>query len=390
MTAGLGLRFAIVFLLAAALFTPATMQSESSQKDRLVAHEWGTFTSISNAYGKALVWRAFVGPSDLPNFVYRLDHNQCPKCALALVRMETPVIYFYADREMKVSVNVDFPKGRITEWYPHARLTNPSINWSGFDVMPGARENFPVTQGESHYYPARETDAAPIRSSYTAKPEHEKFLFYRGLGYFEPPLSVRFANDQAVVRNPGRDEIAQVILFENREGKAGWRIHDSLKGEATLARPALDQPVESLQREMEKMLVAQGLYQKEAAAMIKTWRDLWFEEGLRVFYIVPRKTTDAILPITINPAPTELARVFVGRAEIITPEVERNILSAAKQFNEGSNEARAAAINTVRRYGRLAEPVLREAADRLNNNAAASHIWTLIAAATSKPVAKSD
>ncbi len=36
------------------------------------------------------------------------------------------------------------------------------------------------------------------------------------------------------------------------------------------------------------MLIAQGLYQDEAQAMLETWRDSWFEEGSRLLYIVPR------------------------------------------------------------------------------------------------------
>src|SRR5262245_15610720 len=68
-------------------------------------HEWGTFTTVSAADGSARMWNPFAGPSELPTFVYsdaRLGgmFRQCgSKCSAALVRMETPVIYFYADRE---------------------------------------------------------------------------------------------------------------------------------------------------------------------------------------------------------------------------------------------------------------------------------------------------
>ena len=41
------------------------------------------------------------------------------------VRMETPVLYFYSARKTTVSVAVDFPKGLITEWYPHASKSVP-------------------------------------------------------------------------------------------------------------------------------------------------------------------------------------------------------------------------------------------------------------------------
>jgi hypothetical protein len=381
------LRFAIAVLLAILLIPVALKleaQDQSQRQDRFVAHEWGTFTSVSTADGKAHLWNPLTGPSELPSFVYRsLDVRQCFKgngSALALVRMETPVIYFYSDRDVRASVNVNFPRGCFSEWYPLARIERQSINWNGFVAQPGAKERFPVDRSLSHYYPARETDAAPLSIGDEQKVEQEKFLFYRGIGNFDLPLSVRLRDDQALVRSAGPDEIAKVILFENREGRSGWRIHGPLKGEAAIARPALDQSVESLLREFEKTLVGQGLYEKEAAAMVKTWRDSWFEEGLRVFYILPRRATDAILPITINPRPSELARVFVGRAEIITPEMEREILEAAQLFSEKSPEARAAAIKTVRRYGRFADPVLREAMKSAKDNPSRVAIDELMAA----------
>ncbi|HEX2490316.1 MAG TPA: hypothetical protein VHR27_12965, partial [Blastocatellia bacterium] len=306
------LRFAIAFLIAI-LFTPVLTkleaQDQSPRQDRFVAHEWGTFTSVSTSDGKAQLWNPLSGPSELPSFVYRFpEPGKCLKSGrtLALVRMETPVIYFYSDRRTPASVKVDFPKGCITEWYPLAHATWQSINWNGFVTQPGAKERFRVDHIRSHYYPARETDATPISIGDEQKVEQEKFLFYRGIGFFDLPLSVRLKDDHVIVRGVAQDEIAQVILFENREGRSGWRIHGALKGEATIARPALDKPVESLLREFEKTLVEQGLYEKEAAAMVKTWRDAWFEEGLRVFYIVPRRATDAILPITIKPQPSDL------------------------------------------------------------------------------------
>src|SRR5262245_44346299 len=254
------LRFAIAFLIAF-LFTPAVAkleaQDQSPKQARLVAHEWGTFTSVSTADGKAQYWNSLNGPSELPSFVYRSSEaGQCSKAGtLALVRMETPVIYFYSDREIRASVKVDFPKGCMTEWYPLAQTTKRRIDWNGFVAQPGAKERFPVDQSQSHYYPARETDAAPLSLGDEQKVEQEKFLFYRGIGYFDLPLSARLKDDQVIVHNTGQEGIAQVILFENREGKSGWRIHGALKGVSTIARPALDKSVEPLLREFEKTLV---------------------------------------------------------------------------------------------------------------------------------------
>src|SRR5262245_50038415 len=378
-------RFTIA-LLFAVLFAPMALkldaQDQSPRQDRFVAHEWGTFTTVSTADGKAQLWNPLGGPSELPSFVYRSSEaSQCFKSGtMALVRMETPVIYFYSDQELRASVKVDFPNGCITEWYPLARAERQTINWNGFVAQPGAKENFPVDGSRSHYYPARETDAAPLSFGDEQRVEQERFLFYRGIGFFDLPLSARLKDDQVVVHCDAPDEVAQVILFENRGGRSGWQIHGPLKGEASIARPALDQPTEPLLRELEKTLVGQGLYAKEAAAMVKTWRDSWFEEGLRVFYILPRRATDLILPITIKPQPSELSRVFVGRAEIITPEMEREIRAAAQLYGEKSPEARAAALNSVRRYGRFADPILREARSSAWDNASRAAIDELMAA----------
>src|SRR6266516_6000702 len=114
------------------------------RENRLVVHEWGTFTSIAGKDGIALEWRPLNGPTDLPKFVHTIQQEGLGLChswskgdLKALVRMETPVVYFYSKSEMDVSLKVDFPKGKITEWYPQARSVNTSIDWGRIKVMPG-------------------------------------------------------------------------------------------------------------------------------------------------------------------------------------------------------------------------------------------------------------
>jgi hypothetical protein len=114
-------------------------------KNHLVVHEWGTFTSISGMDGVALEWRPLNGSTDLPKFVRTIQegdkglrHPSLKADLAATVRMETPVLYFYSDNEMDVSVKVDFPKGKITEWYPQARDVGTSIDWGRLKIMPGA------------------------------------------------------------------------------------------------------------------------------------------------------------------------------------------------------------------------------------------------------------
>src|ERR1700737_2659985 len=105
--------------------------AKASQKDSLIVHEWGTFTSIAGKDGVALEWRPLNGGTDLPKFVHTsektdlgLRHANGKAQLIAAIRMETPVIYFYANREMSVSTSVAFPKGKITEWYPQARAVS--------------------------------------------------------------------------------------------------------------------------------------------------------------------------------------------------------------------------------------------------------------------------
>ena len=360
--------FLLIATLTANVATRDAQTTTTKQSDRLVVHEWGTFTSVAGKDGVAVEWQPLGGPSDLPEFVYDLNdlatgkgfrHRQnCIKCEEALIRMETPVLYFYSDREMSVSVNVSFPKGKITEWYPQARGAHPQvIDWGRILVMPSAKVAFPAEQNASHYYAARETDSASLRICGTRGEQHEKFLFYRGIGNFDVPLAVTLKDNKLVVKTSSNELLSSIILFENHGGRTGYRVYDASMRE--MERPALNRSAGELEIELEKMLVSRGLYEKEAKAMIKTWRDSWFDEGLRVFYIVPRKMTDEVLLLNINPQPTELVRVLVGRIELITPETQKAVEDQVTKLKDSAAEINDVAMSIKREHGRFSEPILK-------------------------------
>jgi hypothetical protein len=117
-----------------------------------------------------------------------------------------------------------------------------------------------------------------------------------------------------------------------------------------------------VRRELKSLLVSHGLYEREAEAMLNTWRDSWFEEGLRVFYVLPRPVVDAILPITIDPSPSELTRVLVGRAELITPEMEKDVAEQLAKLEDPSAAVRQAARKEIDKYGRFADTILGQVA----------------------------
>ena len=316
-------RTALAVLLAAPIFGADTLPPNQG----LVAHEWGTFTSVAGVHGEALSWMPLTGASDLPCFVHRAGYNL--KASSALERMETPVVYFYTQRKAAVSLRADLPSGTITEWYPQAASTpntgrsGGTIEWN-IELTPGATPDLPMTSPSDHYFAARETDAVPLR----AAGEAEKMLFYRGLANFPSPLAAEFARDGRLEIRPKSGPVSFAMLFENRGGKVGYRIVRNVQAGQTIEMPELSSDAAGVQRELAKALTSAGLYPKEAAAMIATWRDSWFEEGMRVFYLTPRSVVDAVLPLHIAPAPETVARVFVGRIELL-PEYLKEAFAAA-------------------------------------------------------------
>src|SRR5262249_55820774 len=148
----------------------------------LIVHEWGTFTSVAGEDGRAIDWRALAGATDLPCFVNRTGaQGWINKLTfMAKVRMETPVLYFYSPRETTVTAKVRFPEGLMTEWYPpvsHKETRGVEevheLTWANAKVLPKIESDLPAEPDPSHYYTARNTDAAPLR----VNGREEKFLF---------------------------------------------------------------------------------------------------------------------------------------------------------------------------------------------------------------------
>src|SRR5262249_31491545 len=128
------------FLIAIFSLAPASSSRHRAVPDSgFVVHEWGTFTTIAGASGVPAEWLPvdLSGGSDLPGFVEHF-HNaiQGKACLTGTVRMETPVIYFHTQRDIRASIHVSFAKGLITEWYPHANRVAPDI-----PLMPDALHN---------------------------------------------------------------------------------------------------------------------------------------------------------------------------------------------------------------------------------------------------------
>ncbi len=367
---------AVTLLIACAIISGAMARVNApTVYSGVTAHEWGTFTSVAGTNGQAVEWSPLTGSTDLPGFVEQFQKGGYKLGLRGTVRMETPVLYFYAPNQETVSVKINFSKGVITEWYPHASRVEPrkalndltlhnanqpdgSITWDTVTLSPTLTADFPREGGSGRYYAARATTSTPLRVQTPTGEQCEKFLFYRGVSVFAVPISATVAADGKVrAKNRGEHPIPSVILFERRGEKVGYRIVKSFPKEASLDPPELTDSIDSLARDLEGILIAEGLYQNEAQAMVQTWRDSWFEEGSRLLYFVPREFIETVLPLSIAPAPAQLTRVFVGRLELITPATEAAV--------EGGFAAHDILLLT--KYSRFLEPILKTMIDNAPN-----------------------
>lgn len=290
------------------------------------------------------------------------------------VKMETPVIYFYGDDTPKVNVKVGFNGGTISQWYPHRKsgdtpnkflkgenkLSDPlkkmigdremvlmnrpidfskpyngAIEWD-VEIIPKADSDpaftFKPNENNTWIYP-RVEDANMIKVG----DEYEDFLFYRGIGNFDLPATFSVDSSETLnVANNSKEAIPFAFAFENIAGKFRYKTIGSIPaGEVakvtetewvTPSKPQLQQV--AVFQQMRTGLIAQGLSTDEANGMIKTWWKSYFNKpGLRVFWVVPQTDLERILPLTVDPKPANQVRVLVGRADVMRPKFEQQMIA---------------------------------------------------------------
>lgn len=405
------LKYTLTLGIALAVLATVAVRAKTDGS-RIVVHEWGTFTSLEGGDGKLISWKP-LQTSQLPKFVYDWSKPGLglrPASMLlfankgglvTLHRMETPVVYFYADHEQIVDLSVKFPEGLITEWFPRASQIGPSgvmsnhlanasvlgtdskesiIRWSNLHILPAAQyaqiaSLFPNDTSGSHYFAARDTDSDYVQTGADSKSnpdaQYEKFLFYRGAGNFTTPLRVTMkSDDEVTVTCNAWTTLSHVFVLVVKDMAGHFVYIDKLgPGETKTVhinseKPFLSPPVlsEQISEKMSQTLVSEGLYPREAKAMVNTWKDSWFaEDGIRVLYVLPRAWTDTALPMTLKPAPRELVRVMVGRAEILSPAVEQSLVLALDQAKHGDVAANDRMRIMLKGLGRFAEPALYRA-----------------------------
>jgi len=319
-------------LLLFLIFGPAIAQENSP----FIAHAWGTFTTLQRSNGDRLNG-LFKDEEVLPLFVRNISFQYWDTyldskgyysgtiLRNVSVKMETPVIYFYSDKERQVQVNVEFEGGSISQWYPGRTSGEvdpelPVINfavertgwikWDATILAPGDQSQYtsnPILETPQWVRP-RATQSNLIRG---IDGNVEKFLFYRGIGNFEVPLKVEFnVESNLVLTNGGNEALKFVMVYEKKKGqtaKVWWSGEMAGKYTKVVPRSNIagsDEELENDLKEFENALVDAGLYRDEARAMLETWKESYFErEGLKVFWVAPSAFTDQILPLKISPVP---------------------------------------------------------------------------------------
>lgn len=377
---------------------------------KMEVHEWGTFTSLVGSdgltqhgmYHEDEILPSFVHPfgktqSVFPDIIpYPYPNPDTEPCyskacfSMQTLRnnvisqkMETPVIYFYgqpSSSNQRVKVNVRFPEGVITETYPAPILSSPQNN-AGFVAIKNGDVTFdvkvlsdtnssaaPAVDENNIYAHARATSSQLVSTN----SETEKFIFYRGLGRFQPRLSILSSDKGLYIGSTAADKPQAAFLIGVTGDGANMQMY-RLKADQIAAKgigetvpaaiadnlasiyPFPNKNVEVSKTVIKSAIVQAlqnaGMFLDEAQAMVNTWENGYLKTpGLRLLYILPRAEVDTILPITLTPAADKLERAFIARIEILTNKEEQSIL--ANIVREGMNY-------DIAQLGRFAEPKLR-------------------------------
>ncbi len=372
-------------------FVQSNNASPTVTEKEFIVHEWGTFTSIYGSDG-TLLPGIHLDEEALPQFVYAHDlapgmtqldaierrNTQDPKITVmtkgfrrpvsnVTVKLETPVLYFYSPVSLDARVSVGFNGGSISQWYParsggesmperfskddqgnkvvnaidFAAPYRGAINWK-FRVEPRTLDtDFEVMKpGElPNWIHPRGPKSNVLR---TESGEAETYLFYRGLGNFEQPISYRVTDEKLHITATKDVPYLMVVDVQAPDyGTLLWKGNPEETETVSLEGLEASNFRSEIYGELKTALVEAGLYEDEASAMLRTWWHSYFgKPGLRAFWIVPRRFTDETLPIEIEPTPSQIERVLLGRSEILTPKFEERINAEFTKLDQNENQFR--------------------------------------------------
>ena len=308
-------------------------------------HEWGTFTTVAGSDGTLLPGlereeetlpafaHAHIGfengqapdPAELTRIYQKHGTLGIPSSFKGLgerplagvtVKMETPVIYFHSNEiaPIRAKVKVGFNGGTISQWYPQRsggeKLPEPppspdpvkkptpisawtldfnkpyqgAIEWDIDILTPDqTRDAILFKPGDNvGWLRARQPVTNAVR---TTSGEMEGYLFYRGVGRFDPGLKTTVSADETLhLENLTGGNIPYLIAFETIDGQIRWTEKTGgleTGGAISIAESDLKTMpagiTEPLYRAMKTGLAKCGLTDLEARSMVETWWKSYFE-----------------------------------------------------------------------------------------------------------------
>ena len=231
------LRILITSVLS--LITVGFIVAAPSDPSGLVVHEWGTFLAMNGSDGVSLDGM-YHEEHSLPSFVHARSRDQL-RLPMSRLKGETPVVYFYTRQPQRVQVEVGFPTGLWTQWYPQAAAVAPGIVQAGspprtrdgrisWDVTvrpPDLKSGEPpATSAGALWNHARDVDAANVYANpFGPASEVERFIFYRGLGEAPLPIEVRLGDGRISASTSEREGLHHLFILKVENGQKPARLH---------------------------------------------------------------------------------------------------------------------------------------------------------------------
>ncbi len=378
------------------LFFLLVISNNYSWAQNLVVHEWGTFTAKYNDVGLPYAKMNTKVEEPLPNFVNKVNfkdssivvttYNEIYKVNCSyygynlelqndLIKMETPIIYFYAEQAINdIDVTVQFNNGSISEYYPmpfkyegpENLLKYAEKKFNGNEYNGGFNLDFKKYNGFAKWkvnvLASKDNKLCTYKSETVPEiwqaprntqaniiecmGQQEKYIFYRGLGGFQNPLIPKYTQNGALqIENTLNEPISFMLIYEKlADGLVN--IWDVTSLNAKDNKIIINKKITitestwhtSYRKEFENKLVENGLFADEAKAMLSTWEKSYFGTlGVKIFYIVPSKFIDSILPLTISAPVQDMRRVMVGRTEIDNFNKDSTYKYVANKYSDSFN-----------------------------------------------------
>lgn len=333
----MGSRRRIAVAILAVLGGVMLTSGADAPRPELVVHEWGVMirrTRSQLAPPDALI-------ASLPEFVLRHDEHYKPAVngfyGNGIQVWTKPVVHFYGREGQTIDLSIGTPKGRPLVYWPEPEILTPGgtrtyssrgsdiniyrggyaypqqvqgMHWQG-KLTAAPPPSVPRVRSGHWWNQAREVPSMYIKTDKGS----ERFVFYEGTAESQPSVTAAFSKDTVTLVNSDKQDSSPVVLIvADRDVYYAHYIESLPANKITyLSKSEIcDAPIEpdDLLALCRRQWEACGMTAAEAKAIVEIWKeDLLRPVGCLLISRIPGTTYDAIFPLEMKPAPTELVRV---------------------------------------------------------------------------------